>query len=122
MRTFLFGILYRKASELRRQDARPDSPDPIDDFMEERFNADDLHWRKDPVDPERFAVAAQTLELIKGCLDGLPTAQRMAFWMKEVEEETTEQICNVLKITATNLGVVLFRARNRLRECLESKV
>jgi RNA polymerase sigma-70 factor (ECF subfamily) len=33
----------------------------------------------------------------------------------------TEEICKKLAISGTNLGVMLFRARNRLRECLEKK-
>ncbi len=37
------------------------------------------------------------------------------------EELSTEDICNVLGITRTNLGVMLHRIRNRIRDCLESK-
>jgi len=33
----------------------------------------------------------------------------------------TEEICKILDVTRTNLGVMLFRSRNRLRECLEQK-
>ena len=34
---------------------------------------------------------------------------------------TTDEICKKMRISATNLGVLLFRARNRLRECMEKK-
>lgn len=121
LRTFLFGILYHKASEMRRQANRPDAPDPIDAFMEEKFGSRG-HYMKDPVDPERFAIALQTGEFIKECLDGLPAPQRLAFWLREVEGEETEAICKVFDVSVTNLGVMLFRARNKLRECLEGKV
>ena len=30
-------------------------------------------------------------------------------------------ICKILNITHTNLGVIIYRVRNRLRECLEAK-
>ena len=43
------------------------------------------------------------------------------FILREVEELSTEDICNVLGITRTNLGVMLHRIRNRIRDCLESK-
>ena len=33
----------------------------------------------------------------------------------------TEEICKILEVTRTNFGVLLYRARNRLRECLEAK-
>jgi len=43
----------------------------------------------------------------------------MAFLFREVDGFSTKEICNVLKVSDTNLGALLFRVRNRLRECLE---
>ncbi len=51
----------------------------------------------------------------------VPLQQRMAFVLREVEDLSTVEICKILDVTRTNLGVLLYRARNRLRECLESK-
>ena len=31
------------------------------------------------------------------------------------------EICKILDVSRTNLGVLLYRSRNRLRECLETK-
>ncbi len=45
----------------------------------------------------------------------------MAFVLREVEELGTEEICKILDVTRTNLGVLLHRVRMRLRECLETK-
>ena len=59
-------------------------------------------------------------ESIETCLETLPERQKDAFLIREVDGLETPEICNVLEVTATNLGVMLFRARNRLRECLES--
>ncbi len=47
--------------------------------------------------------------------------QRMAFVLREVEGMDTQEICKILEVTRTNLGVLLHRVRNRLRECLEAK-
>lgn len=121
IRTFLFGILYNKARELRRHEKRIDHPDPIDSFIEERFGGDG-HWVKAPASPESFAIALQTTNHLQECLDQLPVTQRAAFWLREVEESSSDEICNALAISNTNLGVLLFRARNRLRECLEGKI
>jgi len=41
--------------------------------------------------------------------------------MKEIEGLKTDEICNIMEVSVTNLGVLLHRARNRLRECLEGK-
>ena len=51
----------------------------------------------------------------------MPTQQRLAFVLREVEGLATEEMCKVLEVTRTNLEVLLYRARNRLRECLEAK-
>ena len=60
-------------------------------------------------------------ELIRGCMDGLPVNQREAFVLHEVEGLETSQICKILAVSVTNFGVLMHRARARLRECLEAK-
>ena len=42
----------------------------------------------------------------------------MAFILREVEGLSTDEICKILEATFTNLGVILYRTRNRRRECL----
>lgn len=121
IRTFIFGILYNKASELRRDHKRFDTPDPVEEVLEKRFDADGK-WAKPPISPEDFLLGTETLDLIQKCLDSLPINQRMAFAMKEVEERESPEICKILSVTVTNLGVLLYRARNRLRECVEGKM
>jgi RNA polymerase sigma-70 factor (ECF subfamily) len=120
VKTFLFGILYNKASEQRRENTKSMRNDPIEAIMEEKFDSTG-HWKNPPVDPEKFSMSMQSLELIQQCIDTLPTAQRMAFCLKEIDQNSTTEICKILELSITNLGVVLFRAKNRLRECIESK-
>jgi len=43
----------------------------------------------------------------------------MAFNLKQVEELMSKEICNILDISNTNLGVLIYRAKNKLRECVE---
>ena len=45
----------------------------------------------------------------------------MAFVLREVQELITKEICKILEVSSTNLGVRLYRGRNRLRECLEKR-
>ena len=49
----------------------------------------------------------------------MPAPQARIFMMREWMELSTEEICNRMTITATHAGVLLHRARLRLRECLE---
>lgn len=122
VRTFLFGILYKKASEFRRKNNRMEPAENMEGVVDHLFDAKG-HWLSahTPLSPDRFLESAQTGSIISKCMELLPIKQRMAFVLKEVEEENTEDICNTLQVTGTNLGVLLFRARNQLRECIERK-
>lgn len=120
VRTFLFGILYRKALEQGRGKARELATDPSDQVFEARFGPWQ-HWSRPPRGPDEEAALNETARLIGDCLDALPAPQRAAFHLKEVEGETSESVCNILDVQSTHLRVLLFRARTKLRECLESK-
>ncbi|MEC9282209.1 MAG: sigma-70 family RNA polymerase sigma factor [Bdellovibrionota bacterium] len=120
IRTFLFGILYNKIRERRRHNARfidLENPDPIIDMQ----FANDGHWANQPMDPERFVGASQDLEAVENCLEALAEKQKQAFYLQEVEGESREEICKILEVTSTNLGVLIYRAKNQLRICLEAK-
>ncbi len=120
VRTFLFGILYRKISEARRGLGRDRRADAIDEVMEGRF-VPDGQWLKAPRPIDLRVHDAEIRQKIGECLEGVPIAQKMAFLLREVEELETAEICKILEVSRTNLGVLLYRARNRLRECLESQ-
>jgi RNA polymerase sigma-70 factor (ECF subfamily) len=120
IRTFLFGIFYRKIQEFRRGQIKERKHDPIDDLFEENFD-ERGHFTQQPLDPEKFSLASESIESIELCLQGLSENQRLAFYLKEIESHSSSQICNILSVSSTNLGVLLFRAKNKLRECLEKK-
>jgi len=120
LKTYLFGILYNKAREKRRDAAREQAVDPIDEVFEQRFGFLD-RWRTIPQGPEDLALAQETAGIVEVCMQSLPAQQRMAFYLKEVEHLPTEAICNILQVTVTHLGVALFRARNKLRECVQKQ-
>lgn len=120
IRTYLFGILYNKSKELFRDYKKSQKHDPIDDIVESRFDPSG-HWSKPPVDPEQFAITSESMSHVEHCLQKLSLNQRLAFCLKEIDHEGSENICKILEITNTNLGVLLYRARNYLRECIEKK-
>lgn len=120
LRTWLFGILHRKALERRRSSAIDEKTDPIDDVFESRFDMNG-NWSRPPANLERLFLSKELGELIRGCMDGLPANQREAFVLREVEGIQTDEICKILEVSVTNFGVLILRARARLRECLEAK-
>ncbi len=120
VRTWLFGILYRKIAEARRRLRRDARMEDIDAVFEQQF-ASGGSWTRPPRPVDAALDASEVRREIERCLEGVPTKQRMAFVLREIEELDTEEICKILEVTRTNLGVLLHRARTRLRECLETK-
>lgn len=120
VRTWLFGILFHKIMEMKRVRERDRQTDDIDDVMESRFNANGS-WSRPPRPADAELYARQVRQGISDCLDTASSKQRMAFVLREVEGLPTDEICKILEISDTNFGVLLYRVRNRLRECLEAK-
>jgi RNA polymerase sigma-70 factor (ECF subfamily) len=120
VRTWLFGILFRKLAEMRRHLSREGQMDDIEAVIEQRFNVDGS-WSHPPMSADGPTIGREIRQEIGACLRGFSLQQRMAFLLREVEGLTTREIRDILGVTETNVGVLLFRARNRLRECLEAK-
>ena len=120
VRTWLFGILYKKIAAARRGLRRDQEMDNIDDIFEQRFDAAGS-WIRPPQPVDAATYDAEVRQGFESCLQQVPTQQRMAFVLREIEELGSEEICKILEVTRTNLGVLLHRVRNRLRECLEAK-
>ncbi len=120
VRTWLFGILYKKIAAARRELQREVQMDEIDEVVEQRFNPDGS-WVRPPQPVDEQLYGGEVSKLIEDCLEVVPTQQRMAFILREVEGLGSNEICKILGVTRTNLGVLLYRVRNRLRECLETK-
>jgi RNA polymerase sigma-70 factor (ECF subfamily) len=120
VRTWLFGILYRKISEMRRSASRETEAESIDQVMENRFKMDG-HWQQPPRGADMATYEREVREHLADCLEGISTDQRLAFVLREVEEMDSEDICQTLQVSRSNLGVLLFRGRNLLRECLEGR-
>lgn len=119
VRTWLFGILYKKVLEFRREQATEQRHDPIDDVFESRFDALG-NWVRPPQDLQRQLESREAGEMIRRCMESLPPSQRAAFTLREIEGAESQEICKILGVSATNLGVLMHRARSRLRECLEA--
>ncbi|MBC8424137.1 sigma-70 family RNA polymerase sigma factor [bacterium] len=119
VRTWVFGIFYRKVSEMRRAAQKEERGQDIDEVVESRFDTRGM-WVRPPRHADRDVHDEEIARHIEGCMEPLADNQRLAFVLKEVEGMKSEEICNALDVTRTNLGVLLFRARNALRECLEN--
>ncbi|GAA4240002.1 MULTISPECIES: sigma-70 family RNA polymerase sigma factor [Winogradskyella] len=68
---------------------------------------------------EDHLVNSELGDAIYDCLGKLPEKQADVFKMKTILGYDTETICNDLDITASNLWVIIHRARTALAECME---
>ena len=118
VRTWLFGILYKKIAEARRRSGREERMEEIEETVNQRFDARG-GWVRPPRQADMDLEDAEIRAQIERCLEDAPTRQRMAFILREITGLNREEICKALEITVTNLGVLLHRVRNLLRECLE---
>ena len=121
IRTFICGILFNKIREHRRSLGKTIYEEDSERVMSQAFTAEGW-WKASPHDPHRLLELRQAGDLIQECLDGLSEQQKAAFVMREVEGENSESICNILNVSVSNLRVLLFRAKDKLRQCLEGKI
>ena len=120
VRTWLYGILLKKTARAFESVRRSQETEEIDEIVEARFD-ETGRWVRPPRGPDAGADAERVRAWLAECLEGLPDRRRLAFVLREVEELPTVEVCKILEVTPNNLGVLLFRARNGLRECLEIK-
>ena len=123
-KSWLFGILkhkildhFREIKKGRLFDLSPeDDPDPCGYDALGNWQNMPRDWR---LDPEKSAQNQELTEKLMLCLDDLSDKFRQIFVLKELDGVSTEEICNEFNIKPTNLWVILHRARNQLRNCLE---
>ena len=121
IRTFLFGIFYNKLSELRRSNLKFSKTDPIEQTLESSFS-EDGHWSNSWSEPEKRLQSTEVLSIINDCLEHLPLIQKSAFYMKFIQEEDSSIICEALEISNVNLRQLIFRAKNRIRNCVDNSL
>ena len=127
LKTWLVAVLKHKVvDQLRRhqREATVLSSDDGDDLDDSLFETQGGHWREMPQawgSPEAQLGQRQFFEVLEACMDQLPPTQGRVFMMREWLELSSDEICKELQISATNLWVLLHRARLRLRECLQQR-
>lgn len=71
------------------------------------------------IDAQDMVEKKEFWKFLHYCLSALPAKMALIFTLREMEEEKPEKICNDLKISPTNLRVIMYRARSQMRTCLE---
>lgn len=130
LKTWVFAILRHKIIDQLRRRGREISfaelateGEELDDVIDALFAAND-RWT--PVarpgtweSPEESLHQQQFWLVFRACLDHLPENTARLFMMREFLDLEVEEIGARTGLTANNCYVVLYRARMKLRLCLE---
>jgi len=125
LKTWAVSILRNKIVDHLRRAAREGTLPLLDEQGDEDFDAlfdGSGHWQEAPGDwGDPAAVLEQHgfYDVLELCMKALPENVARVFTMREVLGFETEEICKELKMSSSNCWVVLYRARMRLRECLQ---
>ena len=124
-RTWLTAILKHKIIDHLRKKYRELDSEDMDRLSEtvEGFYTGSGNWRIKPAkwqdNPLKVYEQREFLDFFYRCLSELPQRLARAFILREMEGLSTEELCKRLDISATNSWVMLYRARNYLRRCLD---
>ena len=125
-RSWLYGILKNKIFDYFRklaQEVAFTDLEFLEDEMSHKFVDQGWDHKHGPTEwkpePEAALDRKEFWETFRGCLDKLPARVADVFLLREMEQMGTAQICEALRISQSNLWVMLHRARMALRECLE---
>jgi len=126
LRTYVTAILKHKvidAMRTRRREFQPvaDDEQPDAEVIDALFKPDG-HTASMPRawgDPDATLEQKDFFRVLEICLERLPARTARVFMMREWLELDTEEICRQLDVTASNVWVMLYRARVQLRECLD---
>ncbi|KAF3996540.1 RNA polymerase factor sigma-70 [Glaciimonas immobilis] len=131
LKTWVFAILKNKIADVLRQKQRLVYASNLmheneeDEDFSELFDGKGF-WQADerPAawgNPEESFRENEFWCVFEDCLENLPGNQARVFMMREFIELDSDEICETVGITVSNLNVMLHRARLRLRECLENR-
>ncbi len=131
-KTWLISILRNKIIDIIRDQGRevPASSLADDEAGDEQL-ADTLfdrrgHWQAEArparwADPEASFEQKQFWAVFEACLDRLPAKAARVFMMREFLGLETDEICKETGMSTSNCWVVLHRARQGLRTCLDTR-
>jgi RNA polymerase sigma-70 factor (ECF subfamily) len=128
LKTWIFRIVANiaKTHSVREGRSVPFSalgePDEGPSVDPERFGPDD-HWSSGPANwetiPEDRLQAKETLARIQEAIETLPPTQRAVVTLRDVEQWSSEEVCELLGVSEGNQRVLLHRARAKVRKALE---
>lgn len=122
-RTWLFSILKNKVFDHFRSVAAEKLESLKSDSFAEWFD-DEGNWRPerrpfDWGDDIHLLDQAEFRSVLNRCMDQLPPAMSACLRLKYLDEKNTEEVCQSLKLSPSNLWQIIHRAKLQMRSCIE---
>lgn len=135
LRTWIFGILIHKAKDRGVREKRHTTFSAFESHDDDHDEAVDPsrfqqsgewagHWAFPPQPwddqtPEKLLASQQAVSAMNQAIEALPATLKEVLILRDVEGVEAKEVCELLKITETNLYVRLHRARERVRVAVE---
>ncbi|MGH9440461.1 MAG: sigma-70 family RNA polymerase sigma factor [Terriglobia bacterium] len=95
---------------------RSDKSEPLEDGVDEDGRLIPREFRDWKPDPEQIVSQEEMERLLLNAASNLPPSLRAAFFLRDVEDLSTEETAEALNLSVGAVKARLFRARMRLRE------
>ena len=136
LRTWICGILIHKAKDRGVREKRHTTFSAFESYDDDNDEAVDPsrfqqsgewagHWAFPPQPwddrtPEKLLASQQAVNAMQRAIEALPATLKVVLMLRDVEGVEAKEVCELLKITETNLYVRLHRARERVRVTVET--
>ncbi|MEP6889245.1 MAG: sigma-70 family RNA polymerase sigma factor, partial [Nitrospirota bacterium] len=136
LRTWICGILIHKAKDRGVREKRhttfsafescnDDNDEAVDPSRFQQTGEWAGHWAFPPQPwddrtPEKLLASQQAVNAMQRAIEALPSTLKDVLILRDVEGVEAKEVCEMLKITETNLYVRLHRARERVRAAVET--
>ena len=136
LRTWICGILIHKAKDRGVREKRHTTFSAVEAYDDDDDEAVDPsrfqqsgewagHWAFPPQPwdertPEKLLASQQAVNAMQRAIEALPATLKDVLILRDVEGVEAKEVCEMLKITETNLYVRLHRARERVRVAVET--
>lgn len=124
LKTWIVHILINRARTRGMREARVVPLSSLAKDDERTPSADHFTetggWRSapEPISPERSLDNKETRARVDAAIGALPEQQRLVIELRDVAGLESDEVCELLKLSANNQRVLLHRARDKVRAAL----
>ncbi len=129
LKTWLMTIVSNQAKARLRKESRMVSLEQLDgetpgSYLDNVHFKSDGHWQNSishwsNESPEALLEETQLQHCINKTLQLLPATQKAAFILRDIEQQSFDEICALLNVSAANVRVLVHRARLTLMQVID---